>query len=479
MHDIHVIDPVTRIEGHAKITLHLDDGGSIADARFHVTEFRGFEEFCRGRPLDEMPALTARTCGICPVSHLLAGAKATDALCAVRIPPPAVLQRRLANLGQIVQSHVLSFFHLSAPDLLLGMESDPAVRNVFGLMAAEPEIVRRGIRLRQFGQEVIASVAFDKIHGGGIVTGGVAEPFTTAKRDAVVGWLDEVHASALATWDLLWSVTDQFADEIAIFGDFDSLYLSHCLPDGTWEHIDGNLRITGADGQIVVDQFDPADYLELLGESGKTDSYLKAPYYKPYVDGDDPRPGMYRVGPLARINNAERFGTPEADARLALLRERFGRTATSAFLYHHARVLEVIASIERIAALMDDPELLTWPVRADAGVNALRGVGASEAPRGTLFHDYSVDRQGLITGVNLVIATGQNDLAINRTITDIARAYVHGPDDLTDGALNRIEAGVRAYDPCLSCSTHAVGQMPMVVELVAPDGEVLAHRRRD
>jgi NAD-reducing hydrogenase large subunit len=478
VHDIHTIDPVTRIEGHAKITLHLGDDGEVADARFHVTEFRGFEEFCKGRPVAEMPGLTARTCGICPVSHLIAASKAGDAIYAVTPPPAAIRQRRLLNLGQILQSHSLSFFHLSAPDLLLGMDHDPATRNVFGLMQAEPEIARRGIRLRQFGQEVIAAVAGQRIHGSLVVPGGVARPFTTEMRDRIVADLDEMMGAATATLELLVSVEDRFERELHSFGEFDSIYVGHCLPDGTWEHIDGKLRIMAADGSMLVDQLDPHDYREVFGEAGKTDSYLKSPYYRPFVNGDDPRPGMYRVGPLARINLAERFGTPVADEGLAAFRERYGRIARSSFLYHHARVLEVIACVERIAALMDDPVLFETKVRSQAGVNALRGVGASEAPRGTLIHDYEVDANGLITAMNLIIATGQNDLAVNRTILDIAREFVDGPQ-LTDGMLNRIEAGVRAYDPCLSCSTHAVGQMPMAVSLVAPDGETIAEVRRD
>ena len=478
MHDIHVIDPVSRIEGHAKITLHLGDDGEVADARFHVTEFRGFEEFCTGRPLAEMPSLTARTCGICPVSHLLASAKATDAIHAVTIPPAARLQRQLANLGQIIQSHVLSFFHLSAPDLLLGMDADPVTRNVFGLMQAEPDLVRSGIRLRQFGQECIESVAGERIHGKNIIPGGVAEPFTAESRDALRAKLDEALGAATGTLELLASIEERFIREIEVFGHFPSLYLSHCAADGTWEHLDGHLKVIDADGGIVVDQLDPADYRSVLGEAAKDDSYLKVPYWRALVTDDDPRPGMYRVGPLARINIAERFGTPIADEGLAALRNRVGRIASSSFHYHHARILEVITGIERISAILDDPTLLDPMVRSYGSINRHRGVGASEAPRGTLFHDYEVDAYGLVTAVNLIIATGQNELAMNRTILDIARAYVDGPT-LTDGVLNRIEAGIRAYDPCLSCSTHALGQMPMVLQLVAPDGDVACERRRD
>jgi NAD-reducing hydrogenase large subunit len=478
VHDIHVIDPVSRIEGHAKITLHLGADGEVADARFHVTEFRGFEEFCRGRPLAEMPGLTARTCGICPVSHLLASAKAADAIGAVTIPPAAVLQRQLANLGQIVQSHVLSFFHLSAPDLLLGMDADPATRNVFGLMEREPEVVRRGIRLRQFGQELIASVAGERIHGKGIVPGGVAHPFEAATRDDLRARLDEALGAAVETLGSLAEIETRLAREVDVFGRFPSLYLGHLATDGTWEHLDGTLRVVDHDGSIVVDGLDPADYREVLGEAATHDSYLKIPFWRDRVTGDDPAPGMYRVGPLARVNLAERFGTPVADEGLAAFRDRVGRIASSSFHYHHARVLEVIAAIERVAGILDDPVLLDPQVRATAGINRRRGVGSSEAPRGTLFHDYEVDEHGIVTDVNLIIATGQNALAMNRTILEIARSYVDGPT-LTDGVLNRIEAGVRAYDPCLSCSTHAIGQMPMVLQLFDPAGDLVAERRRD
>jgi NAD-reducing hydrogenase large subunit len=478
MHDV-VIDPVSRIEGHAKITLRLDDDGSVADARFHVTEFRGFEEFCRGRPLWEMPGLTARTCGICPVSHLLASAKAAERIMGLSIPPAAVALRRLANLGQIVQSHALSFFHLSAPDLLLGMEADPARRNVFGLMKAEPELARGGIRLRQFGQEVVAAVTGRKVHGPGIVAGGVAQPLSAESRAAVAGWLDEVLTTTTATVDRFTGILERFAREAATFGTFPSLFLAHCGPDGRWEHYDGGLRVVDAAGEVVADGLDPADYREFLGEWGSGDSYLKSPYWRAFVrPGDDPAAGLYRVGPLARLNVCDSIGTPAADEALQQMRERAGRIASSSFFYHYARVIEMLACVELIGRLLDDPVLQAEQVRGQAAVSRPRGVGASEAPRGTLFHDYEVDEHGLVTDVNMIIATGQNALAMNRTILEIAREFVDGPT-LSDGALNRIEAGIRAYDPCLSCSTHAIGQMPMLLQLLTPDGEVVCERRRD
>ena len=479
MHNSHiVIDPVTRIEGHAKITLRLDDAGAVDDARFHITEFRGFEDFCRGRPVWEMPGITARTCGICPMSHLIASSKAGDAIMAVAVPPAGERLRRLANLGQIIQSHALSFFHLSAPDLLLGMDAAPERRNVFALMQDEPELVRRGIRLRQFGQEVNAAVSGKRIHGTDVVDGGISEPLTEQQRADLAGWIDEATSSASLAIERFAGLLDRFTREVASFGAFPSLFLSHCSPDGRWEHYGGGLRVVDADGAIVVDQFDPADYRTYLGEHTNRDSYLKSPYWRPLVDGDDLLPGMYRVGPLARLNVCESFGTPLADAALREYRERAGRIVTSSFYYHYARLIEVLAGVELIAELLEHPGITDTHVRAEAGVNRLRGVGASEAPRGTLFHDYTVDEHGLIQNVNMLIATGQNNLAMNRAVLQIAREFVNG-EKIGEGVLNRLEAGIRAFDPCLSCSTHALGQMPFLVRVVDAEGGLVTQLRRD
>ena len=478
MHDHIVIDPVTRIEGHAKITLRLDDGGAVDDAHFHVTEFRGFEDFCRGRPVFEMPGLTARTCGICPVSHLLASAKAGDGILAVTIPPAATAQRRLANLGQIIQSHSLSYFHLSAPDLLLGMDADPARRNLFGLMASEPELARRGIRLRKFGQEVITAVTGKRIHGSWIVPGGVANPLSTDARAAIAALMPEAKQAAADTITEFTRLLSRFTREIEVFGTFDSLFLGHCTADGRWEHYGGGLRVVDAAGAIIVDGLDPAEYRDVIGEWGNADSYLKSPYWKALAAPDDPRPGTYRVGPLARLNLCERFGVPLADEALAGYRELAGGVARSSFYYHYARLIEVLACVELIERALDDPVLIDTHVRATAGINARHAVGASEAPRGTLFHDYTVDDDGLVMSVNMVIATGQNNLAMNRTVLQIAQEFVDGAD-ITEGALNRVEAGIRAFDPCLSCSTHALGQMPMFVQVVDSSGTVIAEARRD
>jgi NAD-reducing hydrogenase large subunit len=479
VHDLVVIDPVTRIEGHAKITIALDDAGKVHDARFHVTEFRGFEEFCRGRIVWEMPSLTARTCGICPVSHLLASAKAGDAVMGTTPPPAGVRLRRVANLGQIIQSHALSFFHLSAPDLLLGMDSDPTTRNVFGLMAEEPELARRGIRLRSFGQFVIEAIAGRKVHAPGIVPGGIAAPMTEETRDHLREHLVEARQTAEDALALFVGLLDQFEREVRAFGSFPSLHLALANEAGTWEHYDGHLKVVDADGSVVADRIDVADYRTIVGEAGRHDSYLKSPYFKPRVsDGDDPTAGIYRVGPLARLNVCESMGVPAADEALAEFRERAGGTANSSFFYHYARLIEILAATERMALHLDDPGITDTKVRASAGINRTHVVGASEAPRGTLFHEYAVDDNGVLTDVNMIIATGQNNLAMNSTVLQIAKEWIDGPE-IPEGILNRVEAGIRAFDPCLSCSTHAIGAMPLVVDLVDSDGTTLSSLRRD
>ena len=472
-----VIDPVTRIEGHAKITIHLDRTGQVEDARFHVTEFRGFEKFCEGRPLWEMPGITPRICGICPVSHLLASAKAGDRILAVNIPPAAEKLRRLMNLGQIIQSHALSFFHLSAPDLLLGMDSDPASRNVFGLIAAEPELARGGIRLRQFGQEIIAILGGKKIHPAWAVPGGVRECLSPEGKSKIRDRLDEVKTTTLQALDKFKSLLADYEAEAQTFGNFPSLFMGLVGKDGEWEHYGGKIRFVDSQGNIIADQLDAADYQEFIGEAVEPWSYLKSPYYRPLgypAKGDhcSLQSGIYRVGPLARLNVCSHIGTPLGDRELREFRDRGKGTVNSSFFYHYARLIEILACIEKIELMLEDADLSSSHLRAKASINQLEGVGVSEAPRGTLFHHYQVDEDGLIQKVNLIIATGQNNLAMNRTVAQIARHFIRGTE-IPEGMLNRVEAGIRAFDPCLSCSTHAVGQMPLRIQLFSVDGDLL------
>lgn len=468
-----VIDPVTRIEGHAKITIHLDEQGNVEDARFHVTQLRGFEKLVEGRPFFEMPALMARICGICPVSHLVASAKACDELMAVRIPQSGANLRRIINLAQIVQSHALSFFYLSAPDLLLGMDADPAQRNLFGLYRINPELARDGVRLRQFGQQIIELLGGKRIHPGWIVPGGVAEHLTIDHRDTLLAMIPEARTMALRSLRWFKQAIDAYQCEIRTFANFRSLFFGLVSPGGELEHYDGPLRIMDADGGIVADGLAGKDYPHYIAEALEPWTYLKSAYYKPMGYPA----GMYRVGPLARLNLVERCGTPLADEELVEFRELQRGPELSSFYYHYARLIEILYGVERIEQLLRDPETLGKHVRALAQPNSFEGVGVSEAPRGTLLHHYKIDENGLITWANLIIATGHNNLAMNKGVEQVARHYLHGAT-IDEGMLNRVEAVIRTFDPCLSCSTHAFGQMPLQVQLIGYDGAVLDEARR-
>ncbi|GAB4304024.1 MAG: Ni/Fe hydrogenase subunit alpha [Candidatus Bipolaricaulota bacterium] len=467
--------PVTRIEGHGLITIVLGRDRKVSRARFHVTEGRGFERFCQGRTLWEMPGITARICGICPVSHLLCSAKAGDAILAVRPPHPADKLRRLMNLGQFVESHALSFFHLSSPDLILGWDSDPKARNVFGLAAAHPQLALDGIRLRAYGQEIISALGEKRVHPAWAVPGGVRAPLTPAARDRLAAKLPEAMRIAQDALSLYEDTMGNWADEVATFGNFPSLFMSLVGEEGAWEHYEGRIRFVDAERRIVADGLDPARYPEYIGEAVEGWSYLKFPYFQ----RDGYPDGLYRVGPLARLNCCDRIGTRRADEALGRFRSiAGGKAVTSSFHYHYARLIEIVAALERVEAYLDDPEILSPRVRAEAGVNELEGVGVHEAPRGTLFHHYWVNEDGILERVNLIVSTGHNNLAMNRTVAQIAHHYLDGAK-VTEGLLNRLEGGIRAYDPCLSCSVHAVGRMPLRVVLVGPDGEVLDEKVRD
>jgi NAD-reducing hydrogenase large subunit len=468
------IDPVTRLEGHGKITIQLNGQGEVEDAHFHVTQVRGFERFSEGRPFYEMPSLMARICGICPVSHLVASAKACEAIMSIEIPHTAAQLRRMLNLAQMVQSHALSFFYLSSPDLLLGMESDPAARHIFGVAAAKPELGRGGIALRRFGQHIIELLGNKRIHPGWVVPGGVTEPLAPAKRDEILAMIPEAYANIELALTWYRQIADTFRPEIEVFANFPSLYLGLVNEDDSIEFTDGALRLIDADGAIVEDGIDANRFTKVIGEAVEPYSYCKFAYYKPLGYPD----GSYRVGPLARLNIARTMGTPRADKELAEFKQLAAGPVQGSFHFHHARLVEILHGIERIEQILTDPLILSKHVRATAGVNRLEGAGVAEAPRGTLMHNYKVDENGLITWANLVIATGQNNNAMNKGVLQAAREYVKD-GKFTEGALNRVEAVVRTFDPCLSCSSHAFGQMPLVLTLVNGDGEVVDQVVRD
>jgi len=469
-----LIDPVTRLEGHARITIHLNDHGAVENAYFHVTQLRGFEKLCEGRPFYEMPGIMSRICGICPVSHLLASAKACDAILAVHVPATAVKLRRVMNLAQIIQSHALSFFYLSAPDILLGMDYDPAKRNIVGLLEANPSLARDGIRLRSFGQQIIEMLGGKRIHPGWVVPGGVAEPLSSEHRDAILKMLPQALRATQRSLDWYKRAVEGYREEIRTFANFPTLFLGLVTPEGAHETYDGRLRVVDAVGAVVADHIDPEEYQRYIGEAVEPWSFMKFPYYKPlgYTEG------TYRVGPLARLNIVTSLGTPRADQELAEFRGLGREVVLSSFHYHQARLIEVLSAVEQIKRLLSSPDILDRNVSATAGINNLEGIGVAEAPRGTLIHHYKVDEAGIVVWANLIIATGHNNTAMNRGVLQVAKHFVDG-EKLNEGMLNRVEAVIRAFDPCLSCSTHALGQMPLRIQLVDRGGSLLDELRRD
>lgn len=467
----YTVEPVTRIEGHAKITCLVDDDGQVERARFHVVEFRGFEKFCEGRHFTEMPTLTERICGICPISHHLASAKAIDRLAGVQPTRTAALLRELMHMGQVTQSHALSFFHLSSPDLLLGPDADPAIRNVVGVVRAFPEVGLAAIKLRKWGQEIIAAIGGRKIHPNCAVPGGIAARISRERAQELLaelpGHLDTVRTGI----DLLLGWVTEHLDVVQRFAVFPSYYGGLVSPEGQLELYDGNFRITDPRGQVAEDQFDTQDYLDIVGEAVESWTTLKFPFYR---EAGYPA-GCYRVGPLGRLNNCDGIPTPKAQEEyekwLTMAGEHGVQEAT--LFYHYARLIETVYAIERVEEIINDEELYGPDLMAPTtGRLNERGVGVIEAPRGTLWHDYTIDENGALTNVNLIVSTGQNNPAMCKSVELVAQEFVDG-SNVTEGMLNRLEMAIRAHDPCLSCSTHALGQMPLLVEFIDPRGEVV------
>ena len=464
-----VIEPVTRIEGHGKVTIHLDDQGDVSEARFNVIEFRGLEKVCEGRLFWEMPLFICRACGICPVSHHLAAAKAGDAILGVQIPPAAKKLRELMHMAQYLQSHALHFFHLSSPDLLLGMDADPAKRNIVGLIAEKPDIAVKGVMLRKFGQQIIEMLGEKRIHPNFAIPGGVNRTLSHENQENILKQVDNAIADVQLAVGLIKDYLDQNKDEAASFAAFPSGYMGLTDDDGNLDLYDGTLRMRNERGAILEDKVDPKDYLSIIEERVEDWSYLKFPYYKKQGCPD----GVYRVGPLARLNVVDRITTPLAGKEFKEFKKLSNTGIVEGSLYYHyARMIEALYAAERIKVLAEDDLICSTDLWATSGRINEEGVGVLEAPRGTLFHHYWVDKSGMIKKVNLIVATGNNNAAMNRAVLEVAKKYVKG-NKLTEGMLNRVEAAIRCYDPCLSCSTHALGHMPLIVQLVSASGELL------
>lgn len=472
-----VINPVTRVEGHGKVTIHMDKDGHVEQARFHIIEFRGFERFVQGRFYWEAPVIVQRLCGICPVSHHLAASKAMDVVIGAegKITPTADKMRRLMHMGQTFQSHVLHFFHLASPDLLFGFDAPVEKRHVLAVAAEYPEVATRAVLMRKYGQEVIKATAGKKIHGTGSIPGGVNKNLSIEERDVLLEQVDEMREWTIDGLELCKKIVKADAERLLAFGSFESNFMSIVAEDGGMDLYDGKLRTKDPDGNIIFDQVAPEEYTDYLGEEVRPWSYMKFPFIKSLGK----EKGWYRVGPLARINCCDYIGTPLAEKE----REEFmalggGRPIHSTMAYHWARMIETLHSIECIKDLLNDPDLQGEDLLV-SGERQEKGVAWIEAPRGTLIHHYEVDMDtDQITLANLIVSTTSNNEAMNRAVQVVADQYLEGKTEISEGLLNHIEVGIRAYDPCLSCATHAMGQMRLKVQLLGQDGNILDEKYR-
>lgn len=469
------IEPVTRIEGHAKITIHMkEDNLSVDHAYLHINEFRGFEKFCEGRMVFEMPLITPRICGICPVSHHLAAAKAGDAVLGAPPPRPASLLRELMHMGQIIQSHGMHFFELAGPDLLLGFDADPATRNVIGLVQNAPDITVKAVQLRKYGQEIIRFLGGRRIHPTFAVPGGVNKALSAADRELILAGFDQSIETTLLGLSIMKDWAAKNMEDIQKFAVFPTGYFGLITEENGLELYEGKLRLLDREGE-QLERFPASNYLEYIGEHVENWSYLKFPFYRKLGWPD----GVYRVGPLGRLNIADKIDTPLANEEFKAYRQiNAGRPIENTLYYHYARLIETLFAVERVKVLLDDPDILSNEILNTRHNFQGEGVGVIEAPRGTLIHHYWAKENGQIEKLNLIVSTGHNNYAMSKAVDMVAKTYVKGPD-IHEGLLNRVEAAVRAHDPCLSCSTHAVGQMPMIVDILDAGGNTIKTLKRE
>lgn len=463
------IDPVSRVEGHGKVTILLDENNRVHQVRLHIVEFRGFERFIQGRPYWEVPVMVQRLCGICPVSHHLAASKALDLIVgATKVTPTADKMRRLMHYGQILQSHALHFFHLSSPDLLFGFDSEVGRRNIVGVAEKYPDIARKGILLRKYGQEVIRLTAGKRVHGTGAVPGGVNRSLTADERKDLLKNVYQMIAWSREAVQIIKELHQQNPALYDHFGTFRSNFMGMVAPDGSLDLYHGVLRARDADGRILFDQVDYQTYDRLITEEVKPWSYMKFPYFTSM----GPENGWYKVGPLARVQNCDSIPTPFAEhERRELVAYAGGKPLHATLAYHWTRMIEMLFAAETIKELLQDDDLSGTELMT-SGERRREGVGVIEAPRGTLFHHYQVGDDDLVTMANLIVSTTNNNQAMNTAVREVAKKYLDGRE-ITEGLLNHIEVAIRAYDPCLSCATHALGKMPLEVALVDAEGTEL------
>jgi NAD-reducing hydrogenase large subunit len=469
------IDPLSRVEGHGKVTLLLDESNHVQQARLHIVEFRGFEKFIEGRPFWEVPVMVQRLCGICPVSHHLAASKAMDQIVGATLTPTAEKIRRLMHYGQILQSHALHFFHLASPDLLFGFDADAAQRNIVGLAKHDPAIVRKGVLLRKFGQEVIRMTAGKRVHGTGSIPGGVNKSLSSDERAALLRDIYDMIAWSREAIGIVKALFEEHLTQYRDFGRFAAHSLCLVRADGALDFYDGGLRARQIDGTTLFDHFDTDRYWDAIVEDVKPWSYMKFPFLRALGDADT---GWYRVGPLTRVTQCDFIPTPLAEReRQSFLAFADGAATRATLGFHWARMIEMLHAAEAIKELLHDDDIVGRDLVA-TGQRQERGVGVIEAPRGTLIHHYRVDENDQVIRANLIVSTTHNNQAMNEAIRAVARQYFDGRA-VTEGLLNHIEVAIRCFDPCLSCATHALGRMPLEVEILGAGGTALDRLTRD
>lgn len=477
------IDPVTRVEGHGRVTIHLDEYGKVEDSFFHIVEFRGFERFIQGHPYWEAPVLVQRLCGICPVSHHLAAAKAIDQLVGIDpqdLTPAAHKLRKLMHYGQIFQSHALHFFYLASPDLLFGLDAPVEKRNVITVAIENKELARKGILMRKFGQEIIRAIAGKKIHGVAAVPGGMHKTFYPYERDYFLNGKDIPDIKTMIEWsqeiiEFMKAYHDKNRTLLDNFAAFPSGHLGMVDDYGNLELYHGKLRAIDADGKITLPDVSTDDYQTYFLEGVERWSYMKFPYLKELGR----ETGWNRVGPLARINLCNAIPTPLAEKERQEFIAFSAKKVNNSTLYSHwARLIEILHCAEAMNDLLHDDDILSSDLVRE-GKPRREGIGIIEAPRGTLTHHYQVDDKGMITRCNLIVSTTHNNEAMNRAVRWVANHVISQKGTITDGMLNQVEVAIRAYDPCLSCATQALGQMPLHVELFNHNGELIDERYKN
>ena len=465
------IDPVTRIEGHAKVFINLTEEGELENAGLVVNELRGFEKILIGMEADRMPHITARICGVCPTAHHLAASNALDNAAGVTPPPAAMLLRELMYMGHIIHSHSLSIFVLQGPDLVMGLDAAPAERNVVGIVKANPELAKVALRLRTIGQKINEMVGGRGTHPVTSVAGGITFILDQEKKQILQDWINEalallpvvapavkrllmkaleLHPSMLTEWVVpSWGLGTVLDDRVSL--------------------IQGRLRAIDETGAIRA-EFGVEEYDKYLVESVVDWSYMKKVHFN--LDGQHHE---YRVGPMARMNAMRRFGTERADAEYAEFAKLGGSPCHITIFQTYAKLVEIIWAVERADEILNNPDVF-GETRVPVSFKGGRGVGHVEAPRGTLIHDYEIDNKGIVRAANLLVATQQNYSIINRSIEQAAASHViNRPDDTA--LLNAVEFSIRCYDPCLSCATHAMGRMPMEVAITRGGTTIKTLRR--